>query len=183
MSTLKVNNLTDLGDDAIVTAGALVLPAGSILQVVSTTKTDAQSAAVATGATLAVTNFTASITPSSTASKIIVNVDISGSSETGPGWSTVVKRNGTAISVGGASSSRTRVTFGGAHSTEGRELLNASAMILDAPATTSEVSYTVEILSQDSVTRTLYVNRSRDDDDAARGPRSASRITLMEVAG
>ena len=185
MSELSVGALSGLAANSYVidvASGSQLTQPGMILQVVGATKTDAQSGSVATGATLVVSGLTASITPSATSSKVLVNVDISGASETGPGWSTIVKRDGTPISVGDSSSSRTSVTFGGAHTTEGREFLNASALILDEPATTSSVTYTVEILSEDSVTRTLYVNRSRDDDDAARGPRGASRITLMEVA-
>jgi hypothetical protein len=72
VSTLKVNNLQDLGADAVVTNGVIdssALPAGSILQVVSTT-TD--TATATTSASYVDTACAATITPTSATSKIMV---------------------------------------------------------------------------------------------------------------
>ena len=74
MSTLRVDNVTDLGDDPVVTAGVVAggaLPAGSILQVVSVTKTD--SFTTSSSSFVDITGLSATITPSSASSKILVS--------------------------------------------------------------------------------------------------------------
>ena len=73
MSTLKVSNITDLGNDAVVTSGVLdtlAVPAGGILQVLSATKTTAFTQASSTQTVI--TDLTLSITPSSASSKILI---------------------------------------------------------------------------------------------------------------
>ena len=77
MSLLKVNSLQDLGADAVVTDGVIVssaLPTGSILQVVSTTKTDTFTST--STSMVDITGLSATITPSSTSSKILVMASV-----------------------------------------------------------------------------------------------------------
>jgi len=154
--------------------------AGTILQVIQGVKTDVSGIALATGARAVIPNLSASITPISTSSKVLVTYDISGSDSDGS--SLILKRDSTDISVGDAAGSRTRVTSGG-FSTGGRIMINASATVLDSPDTTSSVTYTVDILNHSTGSTTMLVNLSSTDANTAAGPRSASRITLMEVAG
>lgn len=153
-----------------------------ILQVRQVSKSDVFSSSVAGGGAVAVTGLTDSITPSLTSSQVLVTVDISGASADTAGLSVILKRGGTAIGIGAAEGSRSRVTSGGV-SGASRNLSNASFTFLDSPASTSSQTYTVEIVNLTDVTATLYVNRSSFDANNTSGARSASRITLMEVAG
>lgn len=190
MSTLRVTNVTDLGDDPVFTNGVLdkaALPTGSILQVVSTTKTDTFSASVAAGGLTAVTGLSASITPRSTSSKIFALVAIDGSASVAFGHVAFrLLRNGTPIGVGDTAGSRTSLTASQtpAFASDNTSIANAFKAFLDAPSSTSTLTYSVEIHNASGVsTQTLYINRSHSDGDVAGRARSISTITLMEVAG
>jgi hypothetical protein len=52
---------------------------------------------------------------------------------------------------------------------------------LDSPATTSATTYKIQV--RGNVASTVAVNRSVNDADAATSARTASSITVMEVAG
>ena len=162
-------------------------PVGTILQVLSTTKTDTFSESVATGAiTGDVTGLTVSITPSSASSKIFVALSVSVST---PAPQAILYRDGSPTGfIGDSAGSRRRVsqTSSGTNSS-GTNFLDASGFVsftyLDSPATTSEVTYSVRFGHIDSLTTTVFVNRSFTDTDSNRFPRGASSITVMEVAG
>lgn len=155
-----------------------------ILQVVSTTKTDTFSASLASGASSAITGLSASITPSSASSEILVSVNVTGAASTNLALlSFIVKRDGTAIGVGATAGSRTSVSASAmAWVTDGGSIMGASSEYLDSPASTSALSYTVEVANVSGVTRTAYINRTQTDTDSAGYPRSASTITVMEVS-
>ena len=159
---------------------------GGILQVVSTTKTDTFSASVAVGGLVSVTGFSASITPRSTSSKILVFVAIDGSASTADGHVTFrLMRDASPVGVGDTAGSRTSLTASQtpAYASDNTAVANAMKQFLDTPATTSTTTYSVEIHNSTSGTQTLYVNRSGADIDAAQRVRTVSTITLMEVAG
>jgi len=61
--------------------------------------------------------------------------------------------------------------------------VNLSANFVDSPATTSEITYGVQLLNAHSVTYNIFVNRTEGDGDTVFNPRSVSTITVMEVAG
>jgi hypothetical protein len=152
---------------------------GSILQVVQGVKTDVFSASLASGGITTITGLSATITPKSTTSKILVSYDISGG---GPfGFGVILRRAGTAIGLGAGEGSRTRVTSG-AWADDNRRLGNATGQVLDSPETASAVTYDLQMINLDSGTATLFFNRSLFDENAANGVRSASRITLLEVS-
>ena len=157
--------------------------AGSILQVVSTNKTDTFT--TASGTFVTVTGLSASITPSSTSSKILVLAQIShgfGGVNQHYGFFKVT-RGGTDIYVGDSASSRIRAVFGGF---TGINLSVAaesgSIMTLDSPSSTSSLTYQVETMVGPAG-GAVFVNRSSSDSDDANRVRGASSITLMEVAG
>ena len=184
MSTLKVNNVEDLGADPVVTNGVLVksaFPAGTILQVVSTAKTDVFSTASATFTT--VTGLTASITPSTSTSKILIFAQIaySGQSAQSVGHFKVT-RGGTDIYVGDSGSSRVQAVFGGYNQADnGAAVYSGSIMYLDSPATTSSTTYQVEV--RRGLGGTVFVNRAVGAGSDANHVNGASSITVMEVAG
>lgn len=186
MSTLKVNNLQDLGADAVVTDGVIAasaLPAGSVLQVVSTTKTDTFSTTSSSFVT--VTGLTASITPSSSSSKILVIAQVViGGNDNGTQGIAKITRGGTDIYIGDAgASSQARAITGGYINTDLKAVTISHSMVyLDSPSTTSSTTYQVELNKGINPGNTAYINRSASDsdDNAVRG---ASSITLLEVAG
>ena len=160
--------------------------AGKILQVVSTTLTSTYSESISSGVSSnTVTGLSALVTPASTDSKVLVTVHLYMSSEVAFGFGGFVLRRGaTAIGIGDASSSRSRVTaFAGAYTNDDDDIALVSASFLDSPASISELTYAVSLHARQSTTSTYYVNRSSGNRDAARDGRPVSTITLMEVAG
>jgi len=149
--------------------------------VVQAVKTDTQAASTASGAVLVVSDLTCTITPSSNTSKVLVIYDLNGLTDAGAGFAVILKRDGTVIGEGVAVGSRTAVTGGGASSASGNALGIGFAAVLDSPATTDPVSYTLEMLNLRDSSAILTVNRTPSDTNAANGTRSASRITAIEV--
>ena len=154
-------------------------PYGTVLQVVQGVKTDVFSASLSAGQITTITGLSATITPKSATSKILASYDVSGG---GPfGFGVIFRRAGTPIGIGTGEGSRTRITSG-AWADDNRRLGNASGQILDSPATTSAITYDLQMINLDNGSVTLFFNRPLFDDNAANGVRSASRITLMEIA-
>lgn len=153
--------------------------AGTIVQVVSTTKTDTFT--TSSTSMVDVTSLSATITPSSTSSKIYVSLSIGSIDNGGTSQSSriIVLRDAVEIGIGDAADSRDRV---------GVYLINPSAnrtksaswQFLDSPNSISALTYKVQAATNAD---TLYINRSQSDPNAATAGRSVSTITLMEVAG
>lgn len=165
-------------------AGA-IFPAGAILQVVSTTKTDVFSAAVGVGAfSSEVPGLTASITPSSTSSKILVTFSVNvGANSAGIDIGVRLRRDGSALTgyIGDQlGTNRRRVSSSAITSVNNPG--SAAGVYLDSPNTTSPVTYSFDINHASGGSMTVYVNRSNSTDNVDRYT-AASTITLMEVAG
>ena len=177
-SEALASDLLNLGMASVSTAIGAIPPAG-ILQVVSTTKTDTFSTS-ATSFT-DITDLSATITPSSTSSKILVMAvfNFSSSVETNNVHNRIL-RDATPIFIGDAFSSATQNASGS--NLNGAPHGNSSTPIhLDSPATTSSVTYKLQGFDSDG--GTYYVNRGRVAGTSSSYGRSASSITLMEVAG
>lgn len=159
---------------------------GGILQVVSTTKTDTFSSALTLGY-VAVTGLTASITPSSTSSKVLVSGYCSvATSLTENSSDIAIYKDGVALAgaSGDANGSAKRATSGGvAYTTSQRGIASVPFSFLDSPATTSTVSYEIYIGYTNNSATTMYVNRAASDTTNNYNSRWASTITLMEIAG
>jgi hypothetical protein len=179
MSTLKVNNITDLGNDSVVTNGVLdtlAVPAGGILQVVSTSKTDTFST-TSTSFT-GVTGLSATITPRATSSKILAFFSVQGSGA-GLGFYRLA-RNGTGIGVANADGLRTQASAQGFES-DVNSVYTTSNSFLDSPSTVSTLTYQVQLLAESGTLH--YVNMDRNNQNLAARARVVSSITLIEVAG
>jgi len=155
------------------------LPAGSVLQVVSTNKTNLFS--TTSGTAVDITGMTVNITPSSASNKILVQVTMSyGSDNTGYPKVTLL-RNGSIINIGDASGSCSRVSIPmnvSADSTT--QLFTTSMTYLDSPATTSALTYKLQVFTFSS--RAFYLNRSSGTSDA-NNLAATSSITVMEIKG
>jgi hypothetical protein len=156
------------------------MPAGSILQVVQTVKTDTFSSST-TGSWVDITGLSVSITPSSSSNKILVMAQVmaAGLSSTNNVLLRIL-RDSTAINVGASAGSRTPAFACTQSSNDGNNAPTPHASYLDSPATTSSVTYKIQAFSNAG---SISVNRSPNDNDTSYAPRGASTITLMEIKG
>jgi hypothetical protein len=154
--------------------------AGTVLQVVSSTKTDTAST---NSQTYVDTGLSVAITPTSSSSKILILISINVShSDFG------VKRmyfrvsggNSFANYVGGSGASGHTDSFAVCHRAgDVYSMVTASGTYLDSPATTSSTTYKLQ-WSVETTASTAYLNRPATED--ANGSRTASTITVMEIA-
>ena len=151
---------------------------GNILQVVQTVKTDTFSHTGNISVT-DVTGLNVTITPSSSSSKILIQVFMNISNNNIARVQIV--RGTTAIALGDAAGSR---PVGAASMNNGGDtnVVDPLTMIfLDSPSTTSATTYKVSF-SNELNSSTFAVNRSINDTNNIVGVRSISTITAMEVA-
>jgi hypothetical protein len=173
-----------VGGSAVLTTASTVatsaLPAGSVLQVVSATKTDKFTHGTTTFTT--VTGLTASITPTNSSSKFLVLINVQGSQDVNVNDCFVaIYRDSTPIGVGDTDESRTNNSFMLMTSATGWTA-SGSMTTLDSPNTTSPITYSVKVAARNS--GTIFINRSEDNGNYTSGAGSpASSITVMEIAG
>jgi len=154
------------------------LPTGMILQVVQgTPKSDTFST---TSTTLVdITGMSATITPSSSSSKILVIVDLHIGYSIYAGVVHLL-RGSTKIYAGDGGLSRGGL-YSNIYASPGNALLPVTAMCLDSPATTSATTYKLQTATYGGGTQ--YVNRTGDDiNESTRDGRTVSTITLMEIS-
>jgi hypothetical protein len=170
---IEASNATQYYDGA-----AWVAVGGGVVQVLSTAKTDTFTTTSATFTD--VTSLSVSITPTSASNKILVLATVNGNGQSGVcGLQGQLVRDSTAIALGDAAASRTRVSFGNIE-TNTSGMLASSIMFLDSPATTSATTYKIQVRSNVSGS-TVVVNRTFNDADSAQLTRGLSTITVMEV--
>jgi hypothetical protein len=87
-------------------------------------------------------------------------------------------RNSTAIDIGDAASTRIQATTN-LYTAAADGVVMATPIYLDSPSTTSSVTYKVQMRVNSS---TGYVNRTTTDSDTTVYSRTASTITVMEIA-
>lgn len=155
---------------------------GKILQVVSTTKTDEFVTTAGGSSPVTITGLTATITPSSTSSKILVmpNVSVGTSDNNHIGFT--LFRDTTAIGIGDASGVRPRNSFVGSVyiGTATWNMQSASFNFLDSPSSSSSIVYSIKVGGNGS--QQIRINKSgRDSNTTDEDGRYASTITLMEI--
>ena len=155
--------------------GNATFPAGHILQVVSTTKTD--SWAVSSTGSHAVTGLSVAITPRQTSNKILVQAHFCARvGDYGGGFN--IFRNGSVIIPPTSYGSRTP-THISAWNGEANVTVQLSAQMLDSSLPSGVLTYQVYVNARSN--SIYYVNRSSDDTDTADRPRTIATITAMEV--
>tara|TARA_Y100000052_G_C2907075_1_gene60234 strand:+ start:43 stop:576 length:534 start_codon:yes stop_codon:yes gene_type:complete len=176
MSQIKVNSIVPSGG----------LPSGSnggIIQVKQAVKTDVFN--TTSSSFVDVTGLSVAITPSSNSNKVLVQVNlgmVSGEQVAYAGFR--VLRGSTAIGVGStASGSRVNVGFVANHNRDSDWNSEGGVFyqFLDSPATTSATTYKLQVYSGYQ-SKSININRSEPNDDAAYNQRTASSITVMEVS-
>lgn len=174
--------------EVLTSAGAGALPtwsaasSGKFKELVYVAKTDTFSSAT-TGAWTSITGVVASTTTSPavvSTDKVLITVTLAASSSVAADRVVFrVTRDGTAIGIGDAASSRIRATAGFS-GFDAAGIVPISFQVVDEPADTSAHTYQVQFNSIDSV-GTFYINRSSGDDDAGSRSRGISTITLARV--
>jgi hypothetical protein len=171
--------LTGVDADA---SGLLALSRGVGSNVVQTVKTDVFSSTSATFED--VTGLTATITPSSATSKVLIIAQVAYGIGAGAGtvYGHFRLNGGNANAyVGDADGIRVQAVFGGsAESDQSSALLSGSIVYLDSPGSATAQTYAVQV-RRGSV-GTVQVNRSGGDINDTNRTRGASSITVIEVA-
>jgi hypothetical protein len=156
---------------------------GKVLQVVSTNKTDTTS--TSSGSFSDITGMSVSITPSSASSKIFIIFTINlGIQEGRYGSHIKLLRNSTDINIGDTAGSRISSTVSKISPNDSGSpdyMFTLTHNFLDSPSTTSATTYKLQWLTLYSTAS--YLNRSFDDTDSGDRARTASTITVMEIAG
>jgi len=160
---------------------------GSVLQVQSTTLATIWSASVASAGIADITGLSASITPKSSSSKVLVTVNMNGmvdvSGSYRPYFASQLKRNGTAVGGGTTAGSRISINASGGYTALPDINANISFSYMDSPSTTSATTYQVAAFNPFGGTYNLTVNQFAGDSNASTTGRLSSTITLMEIAG
>ena len=152
--------------------------AGKVLQVVSTTKTDTYTSATTTYT--AITGLSVSITPTSSTSKVLIIVNINYAGVVSERAMFRMMRDSTAINIGDAAGSRQRASMGTLDGFTSANIMPMASQFLDSPATTSSVTYTLQMRNTSGANQ--YINRTNTDTDADYLARTASTITVMEIS-
>ena len=163
--------------DSVAQFSSADMPAGSVLQVKQTVLSSAWS----TNSTTPQAPIQVTITPASASNKILVLCDAA----TGTGGSAALMvyllKNGSAIYVGDAASTRPRV-LAQVFTNSSYFIQRVSGMYLDSPATTAAVTYSIALATSGAGTY-VHLNRTDSDrDDVNYDARAASSITVMEIA-
>jgi hypothetical protein len=154
--------------------------AGCIFQVQQTWWNGA--ATLAAGSFTNHPNLSVAITPTSATSKILVMVSMQ-AVVYNVTMQARFTRNDTPIGIAAAAGSRVLSTFGGLQTIgDGNHQFTPwNYQYLDSPATTSALTYRIQLKMQSSAT--AYLNRSVNDaDNSDWAQRTTSSITVMEVA-
>jgi hypothetical protein len=150
--------------------------ATGVKQVQSATKTDVFTTTTAS-TWFDITGLSASITPSSASSKILVLVSLTVGSD-GHNATARLVRGSTAIAIGNSSGSRTPSSVGDYYDNASVSR-TYSIMYVDSPSTTSSTTYKIQGFQD--IAGTYTVNASYNDVDATYTFRSVSSIILLEI--
>ena len=165
------------------TIAAARLPAGAVLQVVSTTVTSVVTTTVSNNSTFyAISGLAATITPTSTSNKIYAMVQLVGSAVTGYSYVCAFQlwRTTTPIGVGDSASGFRQASVGNMRaSLDGNADFSIGWNYLDSPATTSATTYQVACTVEGG---NFILNTTSSNSTGVYSSRSASSITLFEVA-
>ena len=157
------------------------LGAGAVGQIVSVSKTDSFNTNSTTYTDI--TGFTASITPQSTSSKILVLSTWMWGSSASPYPKFILLRGSTSINIGDTDTGATRVSVGNNTDPAGDEgniqQEQLAHHFLDSPSSTSSVTYKWQTKSFNSG-RVIYVGRTADVSDGNRAT-TPTNITLIEL--
>ena len=161
--------------------------AGGIIQIRQTLKTDSFN--TNSQNLVDITGMSVSITPTRSDSKILVQVHLSfGGDDNMYGQVRLVRDPGDQT-VGGSTavSGNQRIGTFGVNTPNGAngqyKMYSAECQILDSPATTSTLTYKLQVASTNTGGNYFYLNRPSNNDNQQYIIGGSSTITVMEVSG
>ena len=164
-------------------AGLTNVSAGKVLQIKHAIKTDTQDfGSIAQGAETAIP-FVASITPSSSSNKILVQMMITMDNGSQHGtFATAKKTTGgttTEPAIGDAAGNRHRITTG-TNDNATSTLRNIHILFVDTAGTTNQIDYGFTLSHNDNNNVSIYLNYHGGDSDYSYNGRGVSSIVLTE---
>ena len=164
-------------------AGLTNVSAGKVLQIKHAIKTDTQDFGnISQGAETAIP-FVASITPSSSSNKILVQMMITMDNGSTHGtFATAKKTTGgttTEPAIGDAASNRHRITTG-TNDNSTSTLRNVHVLFVDTAGTTNQIDYGFTLSHNDNNPVAIYLNYHGGDSDYSYNGRGVSSIVLTE---
>ena len=147
------------------------MPTGSVLQVLSTFKNDTFTSS--STSFVDITGLSVAITPSSTASKILVTVSFLSGATGGNSPRFNLVRNSTNIAQPSGGSTPSTLHL---NTTTNNQPRVGSIVFLDSPSTTSAITYKLQGRTDGN---SFVINRRGDNADNT----SISTITVLEIAG
>jgi hypothetical protein len=155
-------------------------PAGSVLQVVQTVKTNKFT--TTSSSAVDITGLSVTITPTSASSKILILTNINYGGETNLYGALYVLRNSTNVVVGTyPTGNQIAATFGVGEPRDSYKIMSASHIYLDSPNTTSAITYKVQAASTFNSLQ-FTINAPFQTDNASYIIGGTSTITVMEIA-
>ena len=160
------------------------LPAGSVLQVVQTVKTDTYSTNSTTFQD--VPGLSVSITPLSSTSRVLIFANVyTGTASVGQGVQTQVRRGNTNLIASSSPGNRTPSI--GQQEAGGLSFaqywgMQATWIFQDSPATTSLTTYKI-VIRTNTGAGNVYVNRNDYSIDQAESGIGTSQLIVMEIKG
>ena len=157
------------------------VPAGSIIQVQQTVKTDTWS--TSSGSWSDITGLGVTITPTLATSKILIRCSVTmGTPGAGNISGCRLTRNGSTFIIGDANGSENRASWAFFANADANQAVGSSFSYLDSPATTSALTYQIQTGQLNTtISSTVYVNRHSNVGNAY-NLRSVSSIIVMEIA-
>jgi hypothetical protein len=165
---------TTVAQTLVWNGSAWIGAAGKVGQVVSASKVDTFT--TTSSSFVDVTGMTATITPTSASSTVLVIVNAQFASNNSFSSIGILLRGATSVGGGTPAGSRPGAILG-VNSTSNGALPNTNIFI-DTPATTSATTYKMQARTDGG---TFYLNRTSDDSDVSHRPRFASSIILIEI--
>ena len=188
MATFKINGknfATQDGTGAATIHSDVVFPTDHIIQVKSTTKTDTTSRSNdnTTVDFADITGMSVSITPK-TGSKVFVQAMLGIGATANYNANIRLVRGSTAICVGDAASARAQSTQQGFRSASTANITTVCLSFLDtSPGGDGSTEITYKVQWDGENAGTMYLNTSAGNLDRYDQARTASTITVMEIAG
>ena len=171
-----------VGDNTARASGVIAAAGGGgkVLQVVTSNQLSTQSISGSAGSWVDLTSLTASITPATTSSRILILAQLGMTGGDGSSGAVRIMRDSTAIALANTAGSRPRgtihiVSIGSSHSP------GASITYLDSPSLDVAITYKLQMNWQNGSTG--YINRSGGNGDGTSGyqARGMSSFTLIEI--
>jgi len=173
-STIGVQNIAHTNGTvaATVSSGGKISMTGHVLQVVQGGRT---TRVTHNNNTFSDVGVSATITPSSSSSKILVRLEGT-IGNAAAGNQTALKLFRGSTEIGSGTGADTLNTFFSVFATQSYDICGVSQSFLDSPSTTSEITYKIQMAAFNS-TGSLG---GRGDSNAIASP---TRLTLMEIGG